>query len=264
MGWAGRITVAVAGTALALAARAQQVGDTVPESSLQGPTYSLRPAPGTPPGRYVDATRRAYVLALQQRLPTHGYRAGPPTGQEDPTTEQAILAYETDAGLPADTKDIGALKRTLDHLTYARPAVFAGRQQPPAPAAPEPAPEAPPNSAPTMLHPPGEPLPPDTGAAAPNDAQPPADAALPPPGDATAPPNAVPPGNGPSPPQDGAVPDTATIRAVQQKLKDRGYDVDVTGKLDVYTLNAIKVFQAANGLPRDGRIDGYLLDLLKQ
>ena len=199
----------------AFAAHAQQPGDTVPESALSGPAYSLgRPAaPAAPVGRYAAQALQAYVYALQQRLPSHGYPAGRATGVLDPETERAILAYQRDAGLARDARSPAALKRTLDHITYARPAVFAEAR---------PAPEAAPAAA------------------------------------GPSPPVAPPPSSA------GAGPDEATIRLVQKRLHDKGYDVDVTGRLDVYTENAIKVFQAANDLPRDGRIDGYLLDLLKQ
>jgi hypothetical protein len=205
--------------ALAVASRghAQQVGDTVPESVLRGPSYSLdRPPAGAPAtARAGDQAFRAYIASLQRALPSHGYRCGPITGQLDPLTEQAILAYQADAHLPRDTHAIGVLKATLDHVTYARPPVFASRAGAAAPASP--APESPP---PAPAEQPAAPLP--------------------------------------------AGIDEATVRLVQQRLKDKGYDLDVTGRLDLYTENAIKVFQAANGLPRDGKIDTYLLDLLKQ
>ena len=236
----------LAGTAWALAAQAQQPGETVPESALHGPSYALDHPPGTPPGRYVETTLRAYVFALQQRLPMHGYRCGTPTGKMDSLTHQAILAYQADAGLPQDASGIGALKQTLDHLTYGKPAVFAGK---PAPTAPN-VPTAPP-AAEAPLAPPMPLGPPPSADETP--AEP----------DSTAPEPAPVPDAAASSPAIGA-PDVATIRAVQQKLKDKGYDLDVNGKLDVYTINAIKVFQAANGLPRDGKIDGYLIDLLKQ
>jgi peptidoglycan hydrolase-like protein with peptidoglycan-binding domain len=191
----------------AATASAQQVGETVPEAALRGPVYSLdRPPPGVrSASRVGDGVAIAYVQALQRALPTHGYRCGPVTGTLDPATAQAILAYQRDAHLPQDTDGIGALKATLDHLTYAKPPVFAQNRSGSPPAA----------AAPVQLAP-------DVASTA----------------------------------------DAATIRQVQQHLKDKGYDLDVNGRLDQYTVNAIKVFQAANGLPRDGKIDPYLVDLL--
>ena len=212
-------------------AQAQQLGDNVPESALRGPSYSLDNPPSVHgSARIGDGVFGAYVAALQRALPPHGYRCGPPTGRLDPATEQAILAYQADAGLPRDAHAIGVLKATLDHVTYARPPIFASRRPvPPLPAdASAVPPEAP--GQPMSLAPPPEPSAPD---------------------------------GPPVPPPPGA-PDEATIRLVQQGLKAKGYDVDVNGQLDVYTENAIKVFQAANGLPRDGRIDQYLIDLLKK
>ncbi len=197
---------------------AQQVGDTVPESALRGPSYALPPAAPPPmvpvmPHRWRpgDDVVEAYVMALQHTLPTHGYPAGAPTGRLDPTTERGILEYQADARLPPDTRSVAALKRTLDHITFFRPAIMHHAGSAPPQASPPPA--AP--SAPIPLAPAGE-------------------------------------------------TDPATIRLVQQRLKAKGYDISVNGTLDVYTVNAIKVFQASNGLPRDGKIDQYLLDLLKK
>jgi len=194
--------------------KAQQVGDTVPESALRGPTYSLPPAAPPPmPHRWRpgDDVVEAYVMALQHALPQHGYPAGAPTGRLDPATERGILEYQADARLPPDTRSVAALKRTLDHITFFRPAIMHHVGNAPPQASPPPA--AP--SAPIPLAPADQ-------------------------------------------------PDPATIRLVQQRLKDKGYDISVSGTLDVYTVNAIKVFQASNGLPRDGKIDQYLLDLLKK
>jgi peptidoglycan hydrolase-like protein with peptidoglycan-binding domain len=222
----------------AVAAQAQQIGDTVPDAALHGPVYSLgqKPPVVVRGGRPGDEVQRAYIYALQQALPRHGYRSGPATGQLDAATQQAILAYQADAGLSQDAYGVGALKRTLDHITYAQPPVVAAET-----AQPEPASDTTP-AGPTAIHPPE--------AATPEQAAPP-DASVPPEQQAAAPADIPPPGED-------------TVRLVQERLKAKGYDIDVTGKLDRYTLNAIKVFQASNDLPRDGRIDGYLLDLLKQ
>jgi len=205
--------------------KAQQVGDTVPESALRGPAYSL-PPPAPPPMMPVmphrwrpgDDVSEAYVMALQHALPTHGYPAGAPTGRLDPETQRGILEYQADARLPPDITNVASLKRTLDHITFFRPAI---------------------------MHQAGN-----------------------------APPQAVPPANPPTAATSAPIPlapaapdgqaDPATIRLVQQRLKAKGYDITVSGTLDVYTVNAIKVFQASNGLPRDGKIDQYLLDLLKK
>jgi peptidoglycan hydrolase-like protein with peptidoglycan-binding domain len=218
------LLAAVAGL-IAGGAAAQQIGDTVPESALTGPAYSLD-APPQPPGRYGAEAMRAYVQVLQRMLPAHGYRCGPASGQLDPLTERAILAYQADAGLPLNARDLGALKRTLDHVAYARPGVFAGQAPPPTEAA---------ATAPAAIHPPEDAAPEPPPAARPE-----------------------------PPPPDAPPPAEDTVRFVQQRLKDKGYDIAVTGTLDLYTVNAVKVFQAENNLPRDGRIDPYLLDLLKK
>jgi peptidoglycan hydrolase-like protein with peptidoglycan-binding domain len=130
---------------------------TVPESALTGPTFSLKPgaaqpnqavsgiapvplhepqvAPGTPgaliPKRPMSAARaadpvlQAYVRSLQQQLPAHGYRPGPVTGQLDPETERAILAYQRDAGIDPNARSTWMLKQTLDSVSFARPPIQA-------------------------------------------------------------------------------------------------------------------------------------------
>jgi peptidoglycan hydrolase-like protein with peptidoglycan-binding domain len=135
---------------------------TVPESALTGPTFSLKPgaaqpnanvsgmkpvplrgphvAPGTPgaqipklpmsEARAADPALQAYVRGLQQQLPAHGYRPGPVTGRIDPATEQAILAYQRDAGIPPNARSTWVLKQTLDSVSFARPAIQAAAARP--------------------------------------------------------------------------------------------------------------------------------------
>jgi peptidoglycan hydrolase-like protein with peptidoglycan-binding domain len=134
---------------------------TVPESALTGPAFSMQPgaaqpnrnvlgnsgvqpapglagphvAPGTPgalipklpmsEARAADPVLQAYVRGLQQQLPAHGYRPGPVTGRLDPATEQAILAYQHDAGIAANARSTWVLKQTLDSVSFARPPVRA-------------------------------------------------------------------------------------------------------------------------------------------
>jgi len=135
---------------------------TVPESALTGPTFSLKPgaaqpnqnvsgippaplhgpqvAPGTPgalipklpmsAARASDPVLQAYVRSLQQQLPTHGYRPGPVTGQLDPQTERAILAYQHDAGIQPNARSTWMLKQTLDSVSFARPSIQAAAAKP--------------------------------------------------------------------------------------------------------------------------------------
>lgn len=129
---------------------------TVPESALTGPAFALKPgaakpnqngqapaqlpgprvAPGTPgamipklpmsEARAADPVLQAYVRSLQQQLPAHGYRPGPVTGRLDAQTEQAILAYQHDAGIAPNARSTWMLKQTLDSVSFARPAIRAG------------------------------------------------------------------------------------------------------------------------------------------
>jgi len=173
---------------------------------------------GTPSGaRPGDDVQAAYLMALQQALPAHGYPAGPPTGRLDPATEQGLRAYQRDAHLPEDTQHASALKVTLDRITYAPPPVSAAETRPPE-----------------------KPAPPD-GPATPADASAAVQGAV-----------------------EVPVVDDASIRLVQEGLRAKGFDLARTGTLDAETETAIKAFQAENNLPTDGRIDGYLLDLLKR
>jgi len=135
---------------------------TVPESALTGPSFALKPgvaqpnqtvsglppaslngphvAPGTPgaqipklpmsAARAADPVLQAYVRSLQQQLPAHGYRPGPVTGQLDPATERAILAYQRDAGINPNARSTWMLKQTLDSVSFARPPVQAGAARP--------------------------------------------------------------------------------------------------------------------------------------
>ena len=134
---------------------------TVPESALTGPAFTLKPgaaqpnqnvqgnsgvqapaqlhgphvAPGTPgaqipklpmsAARAADPVLQAYVRSLQQQLPAHGYRPGPVTGRLDAQTEQAILAYQRDAGLQPNARSAWMLKQTLDSVSFARPPIQA-------------------------------------------------------------------------------------------------------------------------------------------
>jgi peptidoglycan hydrolase-like protein with peptidoglycan-binding domain len=120
----------------------------VPESALTGPAFSMKPsqtqrphvAPGTPgaqipklpmsAARAADPTLQAYVRSLQQQLPAHGYRPGPVTGQLDRQTEQAILAYQHDAGIAPNARSTWVLKQTLDSVSFARPVIQAGAAHP--------------------------------------------------------------------------------------------------------------------------------------
>ena len=135
---------------------------TVPESALTGPAFSLKPgttqpnatvsgsqpvplqaphvAPGTPgaqipklpmsTARAADPVLQAYVRGLQQQLPGHGYRPGPVTGRLDPATEQAILAYQHDAGIAPNARSTWVLKQTLDSVSFARPQILAASAAP--------------------------------------------------------------------------------------------------------------------------------------
>lgn len=135
---------------------------TVPESALTGPAFSLKPgaaqpsaavsgiqpvplhgphvAPGTPgaqipkqpmsAARAADPSLQAYVRGLQQQLPAHGYRPGPVTGRMDAATEQAILAYQRDAGIQPNARSTWVLKQTLDSVSFARPAIQATAARP--------------------------------------------------------------------------------------------------------------------------------------
>jgi peptidoglycan hydrolase-like protein with peptidoglycan-binding domain len=181
---------------MASPARAQQQ-DSVPESALRGPSFSMPPAGNAPESTSPvehDAVRAAYIQGLQRALPSHGYHPGPVSGRLDRQTEQAILAYQHDAGIRWDGTDTLSLQGTLDSVSFARPAIYA-RPEKPVPLA-------------------------DAG------------------GD--------------------------TVHFVQGRLKAKGYELDQNGTLDPHTVNAIKAFQASNGLPRDGKIDGNLIDLLRQ
>jgi len=135
---------------------------TVPESALSGPVFSLKPgaaqpnatvsgakpiplqgphvAPGTPgaeipklpmsAARAADPVLQAYVRSLQEQLPAHGYRPGPVTGRLDPATEQAILAYQHDAGIQPNARSTWVLKTTLDSVSFARPQIRAASAAP--------------------------------------------------------------------------------------------------------------------------------------
>ncbi|HEV2673456.1 MAG TPA: peptidoglycan-binding domain-containing protein, partial [Aliidongia sp.] len=197
----------------------------VPESALNGPTFSLQPkaaqpnrnvlgnsglqgaptsigprvAPGTPgadipkqpmsEARAADPILKAYVQSLQEQLPAHGYRPGPVSGRLDPQTEQAIRTYQRDAGITPNARSTWTLKQTLDSVTFARPPVQASR-----------------------------------------------------------------PGGGSG---------GGRIAYVQQRLAAKGYDAGpADGKLGRRTVTAIKDFQGDRGMPRDGRVSPQLLDLL--
>jgi peptidoglycan hydrolase-like protein with peptidoglycan-binding domain len=179
------------------------------------------------PRRPGDDVQGAYVAALQHALPSHGYRVGPPTGKLDPTTDAAIRAYQADAGMIENTQDAGALKATLDRLTYGHP---------PTPVTPAPATAD--SVAPAATGSPTSPSP------AASQAEPEADPAA---AAVTVP-----------------ILNATGIRQIQDILKAKGYDLEPTGTLDIYTENAIKAFQLQNNLPADGHVDGNLLDLLKR
>jgi peptidoglycan hydrolase-like protein with peptidoglycan-binding domain len=134
---------------------------TIPESSLSGPVFSMKPravqpngkvlgnsgiqpvptlqgphvAPGTPgaliPKRPMSETQaadpvlQAYIRSLQQQLPGHGYQAGPVTGRLDPQSEQAIRAYQQDAGIAPNARSAYVLKQTLDSVSFAAPPIQA-------------------------------------------------------------------------------------------------------------------------------------------
>ena len=156
----------VAAGLLLLAPSAGFAQGTVPESALSGPVFSLQPkaatpnqnvlgnsgipgppvligprvAPGTPGAlipkvpmsevHVADPVSAAYVRALQEQLPSHGYRPGPPTGQLDTETEQAIRAYQQDAGIPPNARSAWVLKQTLDSVSFARPPIEAASAEP--------------------------------------------------------------------------------------------------------------------------------------
>jgi peptidoglycan hydrolase-like protein with peptidoglycan-binding domain len=107
-------------TSLGGVALAQQ--GTVPESALRGPVFAVTPR--------VASLTPAYIDALQRSLPHHGYPTGPVTGQLDPMTEAAILAYQRDAGLPLDARSDAALQATVNSVSFARPAIYNRHQQP--------------------------------------------------------------------------------------------------------------------------------------
>ncbi len=109
------------------------------KSGVQAPPSFGPPhvAPGTPgaliPKRPMgtvaatgDPIMRAYVQSLQQQLPAHGYRPGPVSGRLDPATEQAIVAYQRDAGIAPDAHSAYALQQTIDSVNFARPPIKAG------------------------------------------------------------------------------------------------------------------------------------------
>jgi hypothetical protein len=138
---------------------------TVPETSLSGPVFSMSPptqpgaaqpnrnvlgnsgvqpapalagphvAPGTPgalipkrpmsEAQAADPVLQAYIRALQEQLPGHGYRPGPATGRLDPATEQAIRAYQQDAGIAPNARSAYVLKQTLDSVSFAEPRIEA-------------------------------------------------------------------------------------------------------------------------------------------
>jgi peptidoglycan hydrolase-like protein with peptidoglycan-binding domain len=103
---------------------------TVPESALTGPAFALRPGAQIPKpplsaAREADPVLQAYVRALQQQLPAHGYRPGPVTGRLDPQTERAILAYQHDAHIQTNARSTWTLKQTLDSVSFARPPIQA-------------------------------------------------------------------------------------------------------------------------------------------
>lgn len=63
----------------------------------------------------------AYVAGIKEQLKEHGYDPGPPGGVLDARTTRAILAYQHDAGLPADGQ---ASQELLNHLMFALPKVY--------------------------------------------------------------------------------------------------------------------------------------------
>ncbi|MDB5362526.1 MAG: penicillin-resistant DD-carboxypeptidase [Rhodospirillales bacterium] len=156
----------IAGVLLLLSPSLGFAQATVPESALTGPAFSLKPgaaqpnqnglgpsgiqpapglrgphvAPGTPgalipklpmsEARAADPVLQAYVRSLQQQLPAHGYRPGPITGRLDPQTEQAIRAYQQDAGIQPNARSSWVLKQTLDSVSFAQPPIRAAAARP--------------------------------------------------------------------------------------------------------------------------------------
>ncbi len=94
-----------------------------PATSYAAP--SAAPLPPATAAPSPDAASADYLRGLQRALPAHGYQPGPETGRLDPATEAAILAYQRDAGLTPDARSPMALKRTVDSVYFARPAVMA-------------------------------------------------------------------------------------------------------------------------------------------
>lgn len=147
----------IAGALLLLSPSLGFAQATVPESALTGPAFSLKPgaaqpnqngpgssgvppAPGTPgalipklpmsEARAADPVLQAYVRGLQQQLPAHGYRPGPVSGRLDPRTEQAIRAYQQDAGIQPNARSTWVLKQTLDSVSFAQPPIRAAAARP--------------------------------------------------------------------------------------------------------------------------------------
>ena len=97
-----------------------------------GSPLLVRAGTGTSVDEMAPGIRRAYIVAIQEELVAHGYRAGAADGVVGRKTRAAIRRYQRDAGLPIDGK---ATKELLDHLKFALPKVHASGTPAPAPAA---------------------------------------------------------------------------------------------------------------------------------
>ena len=181
----------------------------------------------------------AYRVAIQEELAAHGYDPGSPDGQPGPRTDRAILAYQKDAGLPADGV---ASKELLDHLKFVLPKVYARyaplEPQPSVPSVPS-VPWSPvPENVPELLPRPGE----EGEPGAPTRLWPPAEDER----------------GSLSEPAPGGV-----VTRVQDALRRRGYyDGPVDGQYGSETGAAVRRFQQDWGLAETGVIDAPLLAVL--
>jgi peptidoglycan hydrolase-like protein with peptidoglycan-binding domain len=239
----------------------------VPPSPLpqedSGPAAALPGQPGAAAQPGIDA---ALVVLLQDRLDRAGYDPGPVDGRLGGRTQAALREFERDAGLPVTGQPSRTALAALEELLATRNAAPQ----------PEPKPQV-------AALPPTPPIPPQQPAQLPATAAPSAPAVpAPAPAPAVAPAPTVAPAAPPATaarsvgapaepanliqPAPGAVPaaDESLIFLIQHRLRQAGFSPGrFDGRMNEATANAIRQYQARNGLAVDGVPSRPLLEQLE-